>query len=164
MVKLGVIEEIIISPSGLDGIAKIKFEDQIGVIFCYILLIKYYEPGERPQMVDAYTDSLDGAAALKVGAEVEFDISVIFVNKYESISKDEALGYKQPIFESSHTEINAEVNEVSDDYTMLCNIDGLGEGILVDCEIGTGDIEIGERIRFNGEIKAEPHIVMKTNI
>lgn len=46
MVKIGIIDQIIISPSGLDSAAKIKFEDQIGLIFYYILLIKYYEPGE----------------------------------------------------------------------------------------------------------------------
>ncbi|GKU26593.1 hypothetical protein [Clostridium folliculivorans] len=52
MFKLGVINKIIISSSALEGVAKIKFEDRIGLIFCYILLIKYYEPGERPQMVE----------------------------------------------------------------------------------------------------------------
>lgn len=158
MIKAGKIEGIFVSPSGLESVIKIKFNEQIGSIFCYILLAKNYEPGDRPRMVKADVDSYNEPVLLKVGEVRDFNISVIFANKYDAILDDEPLGYEQPINESPHVKIKAVVNKIIDEYAMLCNINGLGEDILVNCETCINRIGIGDRVHFNGEIKVEPFV------
>lgn len=66
------------------------------------------------------------------------------------------LGFQQPIHESSYTEIKAVVKKIVAEDTAFCNVDGLGEYILVNFEVSIEDIGIGDKIQFNGEIKADP--------
>jgi hypothetical protein len=155
LVQIGKIQEITVSPSGLESILKIKFNELIGSLWCYCLLSGSHRPDESTNIIKAYIESSDAAVLLKVGDEREFNLSIIFVNSYDLITNIESLGFEQPIQESSHTLVKAIVKEVIDENTLLCDAGIIGDYLLVSLETNVRNIKIGDRIRLIGETKAE---------
>jgi hypothetical protein len=90
---------------------------------------------------------------LSVGNKIDVRLTIEWVNVYNFISGSEATGFKQPINESSHIVVNAEVLKVLDEYTIICDI-GTFKNILVEFEIKIPGIKVGHRISFSGNLKA----------
>lgn len=150
----GEVKKIEINSTGLEGCAEIYFANPIGLINCYILLAESYEPYILQNEVQMY-DTDNEPIILKVGDVIEFKLSIIFGNICKVANKDVPEDFIQPTNNSSFTNFVASVKKIVDENTAICSIGKLGEDILVDFEESLSDINAGEVIQFNGEIKVE---------
>lgn len=105
---------------------------------------------------DEYLEKGDQSQFLHVNQSITLKVGINWVNDYSIITKQQGLTEEllQRISESSHIIAVATIMEKEDDYTLICDIQGLGRNVLVDFEEKVS-VEIGESIRIKGNLKAE---------
>ena len=98
----------------------------------------------------------DQSQLLHVNQSITLKIGIDWVNEYSIITKQQGLTEEllQPISESSHIIAVATIMEKEDDYTLICDIQGLGRNVLVEFEEKVS-VEIGASLRIKGNLKAE---------
>ncbi|OIB01413.1 hypothetical protein AK95_28720 [Paenibacillus sp. LC231] len=103
---------------------------------------------------DEYLEKGDQSQLLHVNQSITLWID--WVNEYSIITKQQGLTEEllQPISESSHIIAVATIMEKEDDYTLICDIQGLGRNVLVEFEEKVS-VEIGASLRIKGNLKAE---------
>ncbi|WP_346353036.1 hypothetical protein [Azotosporobacter soli] len=99
-----------------------------------------------------YAENGEENSRFIVGQDIDIEIKVVFVNRYTVVSESEVLGISQPIKNSSHSKITAQVMKIIDSWSTVCDI-GLKEDVLVEFEAKIGSIEVGQKICFTGELK-----------
>ncbi|GMK40256.1 hypothetical protein PCCS19_33110 [Paenibacillus sp. CCS19] len=110
---------------------------------------------------EEYLEQGEQSKILTVGQYANFEVgidlaSVCIEPKYVMTDTN---AFIQPIDESSHVIVTANVVDIEDDYSIVCSIKNLGEAILVEFEekINVGK---GERITFKGNLKADQLAVL----
>jgi hypothetical protein len=86
------------------------------------------------------------------GAEVDIDVSVVFVNKYEVVDDSATMEMRQPIEQSSYVQVKALVVQIIDEWTMVCNI-GVLENVVVEFETKVLGVNVGQKLSFEGELQ-----------
>jgi hypothetical protein len=103
---------------------------------------------------EEYLEGNEISKVLKVGQKIDIEIGIDMVNDYtfvESLVNQELL---QPINESPHSIVFATVREVIDEFTLKCDVEGLGKDIIVEFEQWV-NILIGSNIKLTGNLKGE---------
>ena len=159
MLGLGEVKKIEIDSTGLEGCVEIYFANSIGLVNCYVLLAESYEPYTLQNEVQVYQTD-DEPIRLKLGDITEFKLSIVFVSMCKEANKDTQEGFIQPKSNSCCTNFVAFIKKIADENTAICSIGKLGEDILVDFEESLLDINAGDMIQFNGEIKVEVKIIV----
>lgn len=115
------------------------YDPRVGTIWCYFLDKEYLEPGQEMK-------------SMLNGVEVDFDVSVVFVNKYEVLDDSAPLKMRQSIEQSSHVQVIALVVRIIDEWTMVCNIDVL-KNVVVEFETKLSGVNVGQKLSFEGELQ-----------
>ncbi|KWX73230.1 hypothetical protein [Paenibacillus jilunlii] len=105
---------------------------------------------------EEYLEEGDHSKFLHEGQTITLKFGIDLVNDYSVIPRQLKLSEEllQPISESSYIIAVATVLEKEDDYTLICDIEGLGRNILVEFEEKVR-VEIGGGLRLKGNLKAE---------
>jgi hypothetical protein len=141
MILTGKIIKIV--SEGYERCINIRFDDDsIGSLWCYLVdTEEYIEPGCQPIIME-------------VEKSVKVKLSIDWVTSYTLVGGGKEISFKQTIHESSHVEVTADVAQVIDEYTVECNIGNL-TNVIVEFESKRNDINVGDRISFGGNLKAE---------
>jgi len=103
---------------------------------------EYLEPGEQSKIliVGQYSNF-----------EVGIDLASVCLEPKYVMTDTDAI---KPIDESSHVIVTANVVDIEDEFSVVCNIENLGAAVLVEFEEKI-NVRKGERITFKGNLKAE---------
>lgn len=138
----GTIEKIIVD--GYERLIYISFTAIQKKLWCHFIQHEeYLEEGKNSEF-------------LHEGQNLTFIVGIDLVNDYSVITKKTGLTEEllQPISESSHSMLLATVIEIEDDYTLICDIEGVGRNIVVEFEEKV-NVEIGTSLRLKGNLKVE---------
>jgi|GEM_PF-1402681 len=137
----GIIEKII--ADGYERLIYLSLTTRQEKLWCHLIQHdEYLGKGEQSQFLH-----LNQVVTLKV--EIEW------VNDYSIITKQQGLTEEllQPISESSYIIAVATIMEKEDDYTLICEIQGMGRNVLVEFEEKVS-VGIGACLRIKGNLKA----------
>jgi len=137
----GIIEKII--ADGYERLIYLSLTSIQKKLWCHLIQHdEYLEKGAQSQLLH-----INQSITLKVGID--------WVNEYSIITKQQGLTEEllQPISESSTIIAVATIMEKEDDYTLICDIQGLGRNVLVEFEEKVS-VEIGASLRIKGNLKA----------
>ena len=143
MKLVGTIEKIIVD--GYERLIYISFTAIEKKLWCHFIQHEeYLEEGNTSEI-------------LRVGQNLTFIVGIDLVNDYSVITKESEFieDVLQPISESPHSIVSATVIEKEDDYTLLCDVEGLGRNIVVEFEEKV-NVETGTSLRLKGNLKVEP--------
>ncbi len=115
------------------------YDSKVGAIWCYFLDKEYLEPGQEMEFMPK-------------GAEVDIDVSVVFVNKYEVVDDSATMEMRQPIEQSSYVQVKSLLVQIIDEWTMVCNI-GVLENVVVEFETKVLGVNVGQKLSFEGELQ-----------
>ena len=100
---------------------------------------------------EQYVDEEESCRTYVVGQNLDVEIGVVYVNKVAIVTKDQLLGFVQPIPESPHVVVIGLVTEVTAPDEFVCTIDEEGRQIAVSAE-KTLQLHVGMRVKFFGEL------------
>ncbi len=127
-------------PDGYERCINIEcYDSKIGTIWCYFLDKEYMDTGQ-------------GVQSMMSGVEVDFDMSIVFVNRYNVLNDFATLEMKQPIERSSYVQVKALVVQIVDQWTVICDI-GVLKNVLVEFESKISEINVGQKLSFEGELQ-----------
>lgn len=115
------------------------YELDMKILWLYFMDNEYLEPGEKLKII-----SKDG--------EIDFDVSIVFVNKYEILDDFARLEMRQPIDKSSHVKVKALVIRIIDEWSVVCNI-GVLKNVVVEFETKIFGVNVGQKLYFDGELQ-----------
>lgn len=115
------------------------YELDMKILWLYLMDNEYLEAGEKLKFI-----SKDG--------EIDFDVSIVFVNKYETLDDFESLEMRQPIDKSSHVKVKALVVRIIDEWSAVCNI-GVLKNVVVEFETKIFGVNVGQKLYFDGELQ-----------
>ena len=144
----GRIEEIIINVTGYEAILLIDYE-QLGEIYCSVMLDHEYDPTKKYDAVEVYHED-NHAMQLKVGDMLNSTLKVIYANKFKIIESNPK-GYVQNIEKSPHAIFVGTVLEVTEGDILKCDLGSLLNKIDVEFDKSIGEVEQGDMINFSGE-------------
>ncbi|WP_342575166.1 hypothetical protein [Paenibacillus sp. FSL M8-0142] len=137
----GIIEKII--ADGYERLIYLSLTARQEKLWCHLIQYdEYLGKGEQSQF-------------LHVNQTITLKVRIEWVNEYSIITKQQGLTEEllQSINESSHTIAVATIMEKEDDYTLICDIQGLVRNVLVEFEEKVS-VEIGASLRIKGNLKA----------
>lgn len=144
----GRIEEIIINVTGYEAILLIDYE-QLGEIYCSVILDHEYDPTKKYDAVEVYHED-NPAMQLKVGNMLNSTLKVIYVNGFKIIESNPK-GYVQNIEKSPHAIFVGTILEVTEGDTLKCDLGSLLNKIDVEFDKSIGEVEQGDMINFSGK-------------
>lgn len=86
-----------------------------------------------------------------VGQDFDAEVRLVYVCEAETVTKDHALGFFQPISESPHAVVIGRVTEVTAPDEFVCAVDEEGSQIAVSTEKAF-QLQVGMRVKLSGEL------------
>ncbi|MGL5152050.1 MAG: hypothetical protein ACRC7N_15950 [Clostridium sp.] len=126
---------------GYERWAKIKIDSSLEGV--YVHFIEY----------DEYLENTNVPIKRKKGDTVNGILKIGLVTKFK-VTDENRKGYNQSINNSSNITAIATVKEIDDSDIIVCRIEDLGEGIVVEFEDDV-EIEVNTTIEVNGSLELE---------
>jgi len=89
--------------------------------------------------------------AFPEGEPVELAVALRFVTKVELQESSATLGLRQPLSQSPHSVVVAEVTQLPNEHSFVCSLGEQGPEITVECEF-EHRISVGQVVAFSGEL------------
>lgn len=145
---VGRIEEIIINFTGYEAILLMDYE-QLGKVYCSVMLDHEHEPEKIYDTIEAYLDDKP-AMKLQVGSLFSSSLKVNYGNNIK-VAESSQKGYIQNIEKSPHAIFTCKVLEVTEDDILKCDLGNILNKIEVEFEESTENVTKGDMINFSGE-------------
>lgn len=151
MSQNGYIKSMHINPSGYDCCIEL-FINTLKKIYCYVPLIIYKNPISNTEEINVLNELNNEELILKINDKIKLSLKIVFVSTYQLVYDYCESAFEQPIKDSSHAIVIAKVQDILDEYTFICSVNGLSENISVELESKISSLKIGDMIKFSGEL------------
>jgi hypothetical protein len=100
---------------------------------------------------EQYIDESVSCQTYGVGQVIDAEVRFVYVTEASVVTKDQPLGFAQPISGSPHSMVIGLVTEVTAPDEFVCTIDEEGGQIVVSAEKALR-LHVGMRIKFSAEL------------
>lgn len=132
----------------------IMFALPVGLLYCCSMLDEVQPPLLTQNTAKLYCE--DGEPKwITTNEKRDFEIWINYAVNCTKVNSNVEVSFHQPIPKSSHTECIAIVKQLVDSNNIVCSIGELGENIPTVFAGKQDNLDIGDRIKFTGEVWIE---------